>query len=626
MHPGTTYDPSQNCLGDGSHSAHGNETRPRSQSYSSLEANWPACATFIEQHDEQMIKNWKEDIDTMLVFAGLFSAVVTAFATQSYAMLQQSPQMSPIPISGQSLNQSIVQSNSSIDRVLISSPSAIQPSFRPSPSAIRINILWFYSLVFSLISSLLAIVAKQWLREYMSEVSSTPRETIRIRQHRYNGLTTWHVSKLVAFPPILLQSALVLFLFGLIDFLWILHPLVAALVSIPVATAVLFYLATSVAPAFSAACPYRSPQSWALLLLVQNLQLTYNAAESMVMRWCGRKSTSHRISPPESWRERDIEALAGRRWDLDNAALSWTYMSSMNDDLLDSIVPCINDLRPAQAAAFAFKAVAEAANCSVPTLLDTVRSSGGSSRKLCEILILRRLDGRRISRLVKMLLDILPRIHHENQSSGIIVLDTIAILRHLVMWDAKAFCERELHREALTRMMELVNIWEPLEVQKAALDVIWKLTTSGCNVFFCPNAIVNVIMCAREAFSRADNKLFCRACAVAFLRLPALCTPAEQYDWYQRESLYRWLSDVQCFFMEQNRLKAQYNCGTHVRWCTGLAKLAGQDKGMITEELLAALVAGATLGLLGDDDSELDALQDLQRMYALEPAASAKHI
>ncbi|KAI0691122.1 hypothetical protein BC835DRAFT_1249854, partial [Cytidiella melzeri] len=41
--------------------------------------------------DERKIKDYKEDIDTFLVFAGLFSAVLTAFLVESYQGLQQDP-------------------------------------------------------------------------------------------------------------------------------------------------------------------------------------------------------------------------------------------------------------------------------------------------------------------------------------------------------------------------------------------------------------------------------------------------------------------------------------------------------------------------------------------------------
>ncbi|EEB99793.1 hypothetical protein MPER_00435, partial [Moniliophthora perniciosa FA553] len=38
-----------------------------------------------------MVKGWRDDIDTLLVFAGLFSAVVTAFAIESYQWLDEDP-------------------------------------------------------------------------------------------------------------------------------------------------------------------------------------------------------------------------------------------------------------------------------------------------------------------------------------------------------------------------------------------------------------------------------------------------------------------------------------------------------------------------------------------------------
>ncbi|EEB96472.1 hypothetical protein MPER_04389, partial [Moniliophthora perniciosa FA553] len=44
-----------------------------------------------KKYDEGMVKNWKEDIDTLLVFAGLFSAVVTAFLIEAYQWLSEDP-------------------------------------------------------------------------------------------------------------------------------------------------------------------------------------------------------------------------------------------------------------------------------------------------------------------------------------------------------------------------------------------------------------------------------------------------------------------------------------------------------------------------------------------------------
>ncbi|KAI0821282.1 hypothetical protein BC629DRAFT_442168 [Irpex lacteus] len=48
---------------------------------------WAAVAASVREYDEDRIKSTKEDIDTLLVFAGLFSAVLTAFLIESYQRL-----------------------------------------------------------------------------------------------------------------------------------------------------------------------------------------------------------------------------------------------------------------------------------------------------------------------------------------------------------------------------------------------------------------------------------------------------------------------------------------------------------------------------------------------------------
>ncbi|KAK1231357.1 hypothetical protein PQX77_005538, partial [Marasmius sp. AFHP31] len=48
--------------------------------------------TKVDDIDDEMAAGWKEDIDTLLVFTGLFSAVVTAFTIESYQWLSESPE------------------------------------------------------------------------------------------------------------------------------------------------------------------------------------------------------------------------------------------------------------------------------------------------------------------------------------------------------------------------------------------------------------------------------------------------------------------------------------------------------------------------------------------------------
>ncbi|EEB98005.1 hypothetical protein MPER_02568 [Moniliophthora perniciosa FA553] len=53
--------------------------------------SWERMLKEVSRHDEDMVKGWRDDIDTLLVFAGLFSAVVTAFVIESYQWLDEDP-------------------------------------------------------------------------------------------------------------------------------------------------------------------------------------------------------------------------------------------------------------------------------------------------------------------------------------------------------------------------------------------------------------------------------------------------------------------------------------------------------------------------------------------------------
>ncbi|EEB98064.1 hypothetical protein MPER_02494, partial [Moniliophthora perniciosa FA553] len=56
-----------------------------------LQESWKILTTEVGKYDEGMVKSWKEDIDTLLVFGGLFSAVVSAFLIESYQWLSEDP-------------------------------------------------------------------------------------------------------------------------------------------------------------------------------------------------------------------------------------------------------------------------------------------------------------------------------------------------------------------------------------------------------------------------------------------------------------------------------------------------------------------------------------------------------
>ncbi|KAL0574618.1 hypothetical protein V5O48_007344 [Marasmius crinis-equi] len=229
---------------------------------------WEAIIKTVDKVDDEMAKGWREDIDTLLVFAGLFSAAVTAFIIESYRWLQPDPEDRIISLLSDISSQ---LKNPSIDT---STPSA----FAPTPSVVRINTVWFLSLVMSLSAVLFGILCKQWLREHRHDThTATREEAMLLRQLRHESFSKWGVPTFLAFLPILLELALILFFVGILDLLWSLHPVPASLVTGAIAVSVGIYILTTILPTWRAIyilaqdkiiqepitiCPYKSPQSW----------------------------------------------------------------------------------------------------------------------------------------------------------------------------------------------------------------------------------------------------------------------------------------------------------------------------------------------------------------------------
>lgn len=233
---------------------------------------WKSCADAIEQHDADECKAHREEIDTLLVFAGLFSAVLTAFAIESYQWLQDDP------------NDAIIALLSQLAQTEGANHSAPAPTGLPGAVSVRINAYWFLSLTLSLSAALVAILCKQWVREFERHSNQSHRQYIGIRQMKLEGFEGWGVASIVMAIPLLLQSALGLFALGLIELLWNLHSSVALVVLVPTAAALLFYALTSLLPGLQVMyirirpsstlpqCPFKSPQSTLALRVIAWLQ------------------------------------------------------------------------------------------------------------------------------------------------------------------------------------------------------------------------------------------------------------------------------------------------------------------------------------------------------------------
>ncbi|TBU23585.1 hypothetical protein BD311DRAFT_781609 [Dichomitus squalens] len=180
---------------------------------------WENAAESLQTYSEEMVQRWNAELDNMLLYAALFSAILTAFNVQSYSLLQPAP---PDPVLSALQRISTQLGSFSVTPTTINStvPAFISKDSTPPSAADRtavwLNTLWFSSLILSTTASSVAIMVKQWLREFQRGVSGTSRASARDRQHRLNNLLKWQVPAIVAALPILLQLSLNLFFAGLL--------------------------------------------------------------------------------------------------------------------------------------------------------------------------------------------------------------------------------------------------------------------------------------------------------------------------------------------------------------------------------------------------------------------------
>ncbi|KDQ18210.1 hypothetical protein BOTBODRAFT_128301, partial [Botryobasidium botryosum FD-172 SS1] len=221
---------------------------------------WNMYLEDATKFDTALIDDWNRIIDVLLLFAALFSAVLSAFVIEAYKGLKPDSADQAVSLL-QQLNENLVALRQGTTASDVSPAASM--AFSPSSSVVRVNCAWFASLTLSLGVTGVAVLAKQWLNNYdYSNVSGSTRERARLRQYRYTGLQKWKVPEIIALLPLLLLASLALFYWGLIEFLWALNSVVAFVMVVLVGCIGLFFAFTTLSPLLSPRCPYRTSLSY----------------------------------------------------------------------------------------------------------------------------------------------------------------------------------------------------------------------------------------------------------------------------------------------------------------------------------------------------------------------------
>ncbi|KAI0251729.1 hypothetical protein BJV78DRAFT_405002 [Lactifluus subvellereus] len=259
---------------------------------------WSVYLTESERHDKALAESWKSDMDGLLIFAGLFSAVVTAFLVGSLQQMTQSnqaPGSTPTPINLSSLS--------------------------------RASALWCSSLLSSLLSALCATLVQQWARQYTQALGrrTAAYQRARVRAFLLQGIERSGAKALVEGAPALLHLAMFLFMAGLIDFTGLASRTISLLsLGVLISTAV-FYLALSCFPLHNLQSPYRTPLSSALWYVKQAVRpLKYINLEG--------SSVTVNSSSLTHGREEYAAATADGTRERDLASLSWALSSLIDRD------------------------------------------------------------------------------------------------------------------------------------------------------------------------------------------------------------------------------------------------------------------------------------------------------
>ncbi|KAJ6600365.1 hypothetical protein DFH09DRAFT_901526, partial [Mycena vulgaris] len=229
---------------------------------------WAVYISEAEKYDKALVASWRSDMDGLLIFAGLFSASLTAFLVESYRTLIPESGNMTVFLLAQISQQISVGSNGT---AFIASPPAV---FVPTTSALICNTLWFISLGLSLSCALVATLLEQWARNFLhrADMCSSPVIRARMFSFLYYGLKRFNMHMVVEVVPLLLHAALLFFFGGLVAFLSPVNHVIMILSAALLGIIITGYFIITVLPLGYLDCPYHTPLSGALWRLFASLR------------------------------------------------------------------------------------------------------------------------------------------------------------------------------------------------------------------------------------------------------------------------------------------------------------------------------------------------------------------
>ncbi|KAF8489081.1 hypothetical protein F5888DRAFT_1212178 [Russula emetica] len=301
---------------------------------------WSLYGKEAKSHDDARIETLKGDMDGVLIFAGLFSAVLTAFVVPKIQDLKVDPADQSAYYQKQSVQMLVQLSQQQIASVggqistNFSTPLPY-PTFHPSASDRRVNISWLLSLICSLSAAFLATLVQLWSKAYMHifQQVNNPLQISRFRVFLFEGSERLPVLAEVTLG--LIHLSLILFFWGLGDLILQIDTAIFVIISVPITVCICLYLYCIIAQIWDPQSPYRTPFSGLIWFLIQKFRRRPQYSRSPDK---GAKHTSMEVRQ-EYYAMKDNTS----RKDRDVRAIQWLVDRINRSEETQSLVVAIPD-------------------------------------------------------------------------------------------------------------------------------------------------------------------------------------------------------------------------------------------------------------------------------------------
>ncbi|KAG8814653.1 hypothetical protein FRC19_001601, partial [Serendipita sp. 401] len=193
----------------------GQEPHVGSTTEDALKSAWDYYNDDMRIVEAEREKEWEENMNTILIVASLLAAVVSAFLIETTKLLQED--------SNQILKDAVVRLSAQYNNSTVGHYE--MPPFRAKATDIATNTLLIISLSLNLVAAVVAMLVKQWNREFDRglRLITDPKDQALRREYRMLGSDSWHLAEIVNFIPVLVLLSVLFFIVGLFLYLLSLH-------------------------------------------------------------------------------------------------------------------------------------------------------------------------------------------------------------------------------------------------------------------------------------------------------------------------------------------------------------------------------------------------------------------